>query len=119
MTKNEQVMYIGPTLRGVAKSGAVFSGGIPKKLEKLAAKKPIIKSLIVPISGIVRRKRMLTQKEPWQQSPMTGFRHFLKQRLENLRKENKACLIISMVYGHGEFRRSYPFRSNRTGVFSA
>ena len=40
---NEQVMYIGPTLRGVAKSGAVFSGGIPKKLEKLAAKKPIIK----------------------------------------------------------------------------
>ena len=39
---NEQVMYIGPTLRGVAKSGAVFSGGIPKKLEKLAAKKPII-----------------------------------------------------------------------------
>ena len=54
---NEQVMYIGPTLRGVAKSGAVFSGGIPKKLEKLAAKKPIIKNLIVPISGIVQAKR--------------------------------------------------------------
>ena len=51
---NEQVRYIGPTLRGVAKSGAVFSGGIPKKLEKLAAKKPIIKNLIVPISGIVQ-----------------------------------------------------------------
>ena len=57
MTNNEQVMYIGPTLRGVAKSGAVFSGGIPKKLEKLAAKKPIIKSLIVPISGIVQAKK--------------------------------------------------------------
>ncbi|NBH71574.1 hypothetical protein D3Z51_05965 [Clostridiaceae bacterium] len=54
---NEQVMYIGPTLRGVAKSGAVFSGGIPKKLEKLAAKKPIIKNLIVPISGIVQAKK--------------------------------------------------------------
>ena len=54
---NEQVMYIGPTLRGVAKSGAVFSGGIPKKLEKLAAKKPIIKNLIVPISGIVQTKK--------------------------------------------------------------
>ena len=53
----EQVMYIGPTLRGVAKSGAVFSGGIPKKLEKLAAKKPIIKNLIVPISGIVQAKK--------------------------------------------------------------
>ena len=45
---NEQVMYIGPTLRGV---------GIPKKLEKLAAKKPIIKNLIVPISGIVQAKK--------------------------------------------------------------
>ena len=54
---NEQVMYIGPTLRGVAKSGAVFSGGIPKKLEKLAAKKPTIKNLIVPISGIVQAKK--------------------------------------------------------------
>ena len=54
---NEQVMYIGPTLRGVAKSGAVFSDGIPKKLEKLAAKKPIIKNLIVPISGIVQAKK--------------------------------------------------------------
>ena len=53
---NEQVMYIGPTLRGIAKSGAVFSGGIPKKLEKLAAEKPIIKKLIVPISGIVQAK---------------------------------------------------------------
>ena len=54
---NEQVMYIGPTLRGDAKSGPVFSGGIPKKLEKLAAKKPIIKNLIVPISGIVQAKK--------------------------------------------------------------
>lgn len=57
MTNNEQVMYIGPTLRGVAKSGAVFGDGIPKKLEKLAAKKPIIKNLIVPISGIVQAKK--------------------------------------------------------------
>ena len=54
---NEQVMYIGPTLSVVAKRGAVFSGGIPKKLEKLAAKKPIIKNLIVPISGIVQAKK--------------------------------------------------------------
>ena len=54
---NEQVMYIGTKLRRVGKSGAVFSGGIPKKLEKLAAKKPIIKNLIVPISGIVQAKK--------------------------------------------------------------
>ena len=40
---NEQVMYIGPTLRGVAKSGAVFSGGIPKKLESWTAKSRLLK----------------------------------------------------------------------------
>ncbi len=55
--KNEKVMYMGPTIRGVAKSGAVFSGGIPQKLKKLAEKKPIMKSLIVPISEIVQAKK--------------------------------------------------------------
>ena len=55
--ENEKVMYIGPTIRGVVKSGAVFSGGIPKKLEKLEEKKPIIKNLIVPRSGIVQAKK--------------------------------------------------------------
>lgn len=55
--ENERVMYVGPTIRGVVKSGAVFSDGIPKNLEKLAEKKPIIKNLIVPLSGIVQAKK--------------------------------------------------------------
>lgn len=55
--KNESpVMYLGPTIRGVVKHGAVFSGGIPGRLEKLAGKKPIINNLIVPLSGIVKAK---------------------------------------------------------------
>ena len=42
MTKKTEspVMYLGPTIRGVVKHGAVFSGGIPGRLEKLTAKKP-------------------------------------------------------------------------------
>ena len=57
MTKSESpVMYLGPTIRGVVKYGAVFSGGIPKRLEKLAGKKPIVKQLIVPLSDIVKTK---------------------------------------------------------------
>jgi hypothetical protein len=55
--ENEQVMYMGPTIRGVVKSGAVFSGGIPKDLEKLAEEKPLISNLIVPLSGIVQAKK--------------------------------------------------------------
>lgn len=48
-----QVMYIGPTVRGVARHGDTFSGGVPDRLEKLAKAMPIIRDLIVPISGIV------------------------------------------------------------------
>lgn len=55
--ENKQVMYMGPAIRGIARSGAVFSGGIPKELEKLAEKKPIINNLIVPLSGIVQAKK--------------------------------------------------------------
>ena len=34
---NGMTMYIGPTVRGVARHGATFSGGLPSGLEKLAA----------------------------------------------------------------------------------
>lgn len=36
--ENKKVMYLGPTIRGVVKNGAVFEGGIPKNLEKIARK---------------------------------------------------------------------------------
>ena len=51
--ENKKVMYLGPTIRGVVKNGAVFEGGIPKNLEKIAGKKPIIQNLIVPLENIV------------------------------------------------------------------
>lgn len=48
----ERVMYIGPTVRGVVRHGATFSGGLPAQLNKLAERKPIIKNLIVPLSRL-------------------------------------------------------------------
>lgn len=51
-------MYIGPSVRGVVKHGAAFSGGLPTRVEKLADAKPIIKNLIVPVSelaGAIKR----------------------------------------------------------------
>jgi hypothetical protein len=51
--ENKKVMYLGPTIRGVVKNGAVFEGGIPKNFEKIAGKKPIIQNLIVPLENIV------------------------------------------------------------------
>ncbi len=55
--ENGRVMCIGPTIHGVVKNGAVFSGGIPKTLERLTREKPIMKNLIVPLSGIVQAKK--------------------------------------------------------------
>lgn len=49
---NGMTMYIGPTVRGVARHGATFSGGLPSGLEKLAAAMPIVRNLIVPLSTL-------------------------------------------------------------------
>lgn len=49
---NGMTMYIGPTVRSVARHGTTFSGGIPSGLEKLAAAMPIIRNLIVPLSTL-------------------------------------------------------------------
>ena len=49
---NGTSMYIGPTVRGVVRHGATFSGGVPSRLEKLAAAMPIMRNLIVPLSTL-------------------------------------------------------------------
>ena len=43
----------GRTVRGAVKHGDVFSGGIPRRLGKLAEALPMIGHLIVPVPGIV------------------------------------------------------------------
>lgn len=63
MTKADgKVMYLGPTISGVVKHGDVFEDGLPKKLEKVAEKKPIVKNLIVPLSEILEVKRAIDQE---------------------------------------------------------
>lgn len=51
------VMYIGPTVRGVVRHGDTFSGGIPGRLETLAESRPIVRDLIVPLSGAVEAEK--------------------------------------------------------------
>ncbi len=55
-------IYIGPGIRGVVKHGSVFSGGLPERLEKLAAAKPIIKDMIVPVEDMVETVRLTRQE---------------------------------------------------------
>ena len=58
----QRLMYIGPDIRGVARSGAVFMGGIPERLSKYAQEHKIINNLIVPVSGLVEAKKALNEE---------------------------------------------------------
>jgi len=43
------VIYIGPTISGIAMTGTVFSNGVPKKLEETCKNYPFFNGLIVPV----------------------------------------------------------------------
>lgn len=56
---NSPVMYLGPTIRGVVKYGAVFSDGLPARVSKLAEKKPAISNLIASLPDIVKVQKAI------------------------------------------------------------
>lgn len=48
----EAVAYIGPTIKGVAVNGTVFSNGTPAGLNDKIAEVPAIKGLLIPVSKL-------------------------------------------------------------------
>lgn len=60
--QNESLMYLGPTIRGVVKHGAIFTGKIPGTLDEFRKKKPIINNLIVPLSELLEAKKALSEE---------------------------------------------------------
>lgn len=61
MIKNESTLiYLGPTIRGVAKHGASFCGGLPRSLEEFREKNPVINNLIVPVSKITETTKAIS-----------------------------------------------------------
>ncbi len=57
--KKETVMYIGPSIKNVVSTGTLYRNGLPEALKKEMEKQPVIKSLIVPVSGLARAQRQL------------------------------------------------------------
>ena len=49
LIKAKRVIYLGPTLPGVAKEGTVYIDGVTIKLEEACKKLPQIKEFIVPM----------------------------------------------------------------------
>ena len=57
-----QRIYIGPAIPGVVKKGAVFIGGLPKRLNEVAAKVPAIQNLVVPINEITEKRKAISEQ---------------------------------------------------------
>ncbi len=48
----EPVAYIGPSIRHIAKSGTVYTGGLPATLNEKVKEIPAIKGLLIPVSQL-------------------------------------------------------------------
>lgn len=60
----EAVTYLGPTIKNVVEKGTVFSGGILTTIfEEKLKERPMLKSLLIPTSGLVKAKKELGNKE--------------------------------------------------------
>lgn len=53
------VMYVGPTIKGVAVNGTLYRNGLPEALEAEAARQPAIRSLVVPVGELAAAQREL------------------------------------------------------------
>lgn len=53
MSKTETVVvYVGPTIPGVANHNAVFNNGLPKGMQDAIEKEPAFKNLLVPVAQL-------------------------------------------------------------------
>lgn len=50
--KPETVVYIGPSILGVANHNTVYNNGLPQELQDAIEKEPAFKNLLVPISQL-------------------------------------------------------------------
>lgn len=60
--KPGQVVYCGPTVRGVAKQFTVYAGRIPEALEQYAQEHPAARGLIVPVERFPTVREALRKK---------------------------------------------------------
>lgn len=52
VAKQETVVYVGPTISGVASHNTVFNNGLPQSVQDAITKEPAFKNLLVPVSAL-------------------------------------------------------------------
>lgn len=73
--KNETVVYVGPTITGLAMQNTTFNNGIPEKLQGLIKERPILGNLLIPISSLSAALGEISRKEG---AAFTAFKAALK-----------------------------------------
>ncbi len=61
-TKAEKVVYVGPTIPGVASHNTIYNNGLPKELTDAQDKEPAFKALVVPLSALSNALREINGK---------------------------------------------------------
>lgn len=78
-----QVMYIGPSIKGIAKSGAVFLGKIPERITKLSEDLPISR-LLVPVDKITAGMKAVREAGTVEYLAYQEIANYIKGGLKNV-----------------------------------
>ncbi len=55
----ETVMYVGPSIRGVACTGTLYRNGLPEVLKREMERRPAVGGLVGPVSALAAAQRQL------------------------------------------------------------
>lgn len=58
--QQETVIYIGPSIKNVVSTGTLYSNGLPEALKNEIAKRPLVASLVIPVSNLAAAQKELT-----------------------------------------------------------
>lgn len=56
-----QMIYIGPSIRGVAQTGTVFRNGLPESLKKMMNEAPVFNSLLIQVKELGKARKELKE----------------------------------------------------------
>lgn len=61
--KVELVVYVGPTLNGIATQNTTYNNGVPETLQKEIKERPILGNLLIPIRDLSRALGEISKKD--------------------------------------------------------
>ena len=58
----ETVVYVGPTIAGLASYGTIFNNGLPEGLKTAIEKMPAFRGLLVPLANLAKASKEIETK---------------------------------------------------------